>query len=178
MIQGGDNVAFDGTSGESIYGKAFADEHLKLKFDRPGRVAMANRGPDSNHSQFFITTDAAPHLDGKYVVFGQLVAGAKLVDTISALDADADGKPRGYVVKIDECGVLNTLTAAAMIKDEDREKASVAAAEAKRQADLADAKARAAATVAAKAADRAADDAERAAAAAAVDDAAAPADDA
>ena len=66
MIQGGDVHRKDGTSGESIYGKTFADEHLKLPFDAPGRLAMANRGPDANHSQFFVTCDSAPHCDGKH----------------------------------------------------------------------------------------------------------------
>jgi len=131
MIQGGDVVKKDGTSGESIYGKTFADEHFKLKFDVGGRLAMASDGGDSNASQFFITTDTAPHLDGKHVVFGQLVAGSALVKQIADLEADADGKPKLYSVTIAECGALNPLTAAAMMKEEEAELAAKAIADTK-----------------------------------------------
>ncbi|EGB09989.1 hypothetical protein AURANDRAFT_15979, partial [Aureococcus anophagefferens] len=94
MIQGGDVVAGDGTSGESIYGKTFKDEHTHLKFDAPGCLSMANSGPDTNQSQWFVTCDEAPHLDGKHVVFGKLVAGMAFLKQLANLDADADGAPK------------------------------------------------------------------------------------
>mmetsp|Transcript_9996 Transcript_9996/g.30828 ORF Transcript_9996/g.30828 Transcript_9996/m.30828 type:complete len:565 (-) Transcript_9996:20-1714(-) len=118
MIQGGDVHRKDGTSGESIYGKTFADEHLKLPFDAPGRLAMANRGPDANHSQFFVTCDSAPHCDGKYVVFGELVAGMSVVKRVAALAVDDNDAPKDFSVVIAECGELEREKAEAMIEEE------------------------------------------------------------
>lgn len=90
MIQGGD----PGGNGMGMPGYQFKDEIAPgLAFDRPGRLAMANAGPDTNGCQFFITTNAYPSLNGHYTIFGQVTAGQNVVDAISGVPRDSHDKP-------------------------------------------------------------------------------------
>ena len=104
MLQGGDFTKGNGTGGKSIYGEKFADENFKLKHDRPYLLSMANAGPNTNGSQFFITTVVTSWLDGKHVVFGEVVEGQQLVKKIEALGSSS-GAPK-TPVKITASGQL------------------------------------------------------------------------
>ena len=97
MIQGGDIMNHDGTGSISIYGKNFEDENFKLKHDKPGLLSMANSGPNTNGSQFFITTSPAPHLDGKHVVFGEVIRGFDNIRRIEMLPTDRYDKPHNDI---------------------------------------------------------------------------------
>ncbi|KAJ2498416.1 peptidyl-prolyl cis-trans isomerase cpr6 [Coemansia sp. RSA 1972] len=105
MIQGGDFTAGNGTGGESIYGEKFEDEAFPYKHDRPYLLSMANAGPNTNGSQFFVTTVNTPHLDDKHVVFGQVLKGRYVVKAIEGTPTGANDAPAEPVV-IANCGEL------------------------------------------------------------------------
>jgi cyclophilin family peptidyl-prolyl cis-trans isomerase len=98
MIQGGDPKG-DGTGGQSIFGKNFEDEFSpNLSFFKKGQIAMANSGPDTNGSQFFITLKATSWLDGKHTIFGEVTEGLEVLDAIAAVQRDSNDKPLKAVV--------------------------------------------------------------------------------
>ena len=104
MVQGGDFTNHNGTGGQSIYGDKFEDENFILKHDKPGLLSMANRGPNTNGSQFFITTVVTPWLDGRHVVFGKVAEGMDVLMDIEACGTQS-GNPT-KLVKISDCGQL------------------------------------------------------------------------
>ncbi|KAL8702581.1 MAG: hypothetical protein Q9201_004240 [Fulgogasparrea decipioides] len=97
MLQGGDFTAGNGTGGKSIYGNKFNDENFVKKHDKPFLLSMANAGPNTNGSQFFITTVPTPHLNGVHTVFGEVVEGQEYVKAIEKCGSSS-GKPSSVVV--------------------------------------------------------------------------------
>jgi peptidylprolyl isomerase len=104
MIQGGDFTRGNGTGGESIYGEKFPDENFKEKHTAPGMLSMANAGPNTNGSQFFITTVKTEWLDNKHVVFGKVVEGLDIVKNLEAQGSQS-GKTANECT-IADCGQL------------------------------------------------------------------------
>ena len=134
MVQGGDFTEGDGTGGESIYGKTFPDENFIHKHDRSGVLSMANAGPDTNGSQFFITMRTTPHLDFKHVVFGyvDLKASGSLLKKLEMVKTGTDDQPL-VPLTIADCGLLeegddvssNAKAVEMKAKDEEAEKQTV-----------------------------------------------------
>jgi len=104
MCQGGDITRGDGTGGQSIYGKKFEDENFELKHTGSGILSMANSGPNTNGSQFFICTAKTEWLDGAHVVFGQVVEGMDVVEALEALGSRSGRTSK--TIEVADCGQL------------------------------------------------------------------------
>ena len=105
MVQGGDFTQGNGRGGESVYGGKFDDEGFPFKHTKAGQLSMANAGPNTNGSQFFITLGAQPHLDGKHMVFGQVESGMEFVQQIERLGSSSGSVSE--TVTISDCGDLS-----------------------------------------------------------------------
>jgi peptidylprolyl isomerase len=104
MAQGGDITKNNGTGGDSIYGNNFRDENLKLLHYKRGILSMANSGPDTNSSQFFVTFTATPWLNGHHCVFGEMIEGEEVLASIEA-EGTRDGAPKSEI-RIVDCGEI------------------------------------------------------------------------
>lgn len=104
MCQGGDFTNHNGTGGKSIYGNKFEDENFTLKHTEPGILSMANAGPNTNGSQFFVTTVKTAWLDGRHVVFGKVVEGMDIIKKIETFGSQS-GKTSKRIT-VSDCGQL------------------------------------------------------------------------
>lgn len=104
MMQGGDITRGDGYGGRSIYGGSFRDENFRLTHIARGVLSMANAGPNTNSSQFFITFARTPWLNGKHVVFGRVISGMEVLGRVERAGSES-GAPR-WTVKITDCGEI------------------------------------------------------------------------
>ena len=105
MIQGGDITRGDGTGGYSVYGEQFDDENFNLTHNQPGMLSMANSGPNTNNSQFFITFKKTPWLDNKHVVFGIITSGFDVLKKIESYETDDKDRPVEDII-IKKCGLI------------------------------------------------------------------------
>lgn len=108
MIQGGDFTDGNGRGGESIYGEKFEDEGFMIKHRKPFLLSMANAGPNTNGSQFFITTVKTPWLNGRHVVFGEVLEGQELVEKMEEQGTSGEGTPKTKITVVDS-GHLETI---------------------------------------------------------------------